>query len=220
MLMKDNLFEEKWGVLKKRSRLFRYIPFVKFVLVAGSMATGRVHEKSDFDVVVGVRRGRIFTSWFLSALFFEIFGWREKPGRNTTNKFGMSHFVAPGGYKLTGPYNAYWENLYRNLVPVLGDEIQITEFFNANDWLEPRRVYERHERYIGSVTSFTKKIFEFLLSGLLGDVVEKLLKYWLVKKIQNPARLGYKPRVFWSDEKLELYRDTKRIEEKLRKGEI
>ena len=66
----NELFDKKFRIFKKRSRLFKYIPFVDFVLLAGSMATGRVHEKSDFDVIIGVRRGRVFTSWFLSALSF------------------------------------------------------------------------------------------------------------------------------------------------------
>ena len=216
----NELFDKKFRIFKKRYRLFKYIPFVDFVLLAGSMATGRVHEKSDFDVIIGVRRGRVFTSWFLSALSFEIFGWREKPGRDTSNKFGMSHFAAPGGYKLTGPYDAYWQNLYRNLIPVMGDEKRITEFFDANDWLSPKRVYERDVRYVGGASTFLEKCFEVVLGGWFGDFVEKILKKWLIKKIENSKKLGYKPRVVWSDEKLELYRDTRRIEEMIKKGEI
>ena len=218
--MTSNLWGNKFTIFKKRSRLFKYIPFVDFVLLAGSMATGRVHEKSDFDVILGVRRGRVFTSWFLCALFFEIFGWREKPGRDTSNKFGMSHFAAPDGYKLTGPYDAYWQNLYRNLIPVMGDEKRITEFFDANDWLSPKRVYERDVRYVGSASTFLEKCFEVVLGGWFGDFVEKILKKWLIKKIKNSKKLGYKPRVVWSDEKLELYRDTRRIEEMIKKGKI
>ena len=156
----------------------------------------------------------------MSALFFEIFGWREKPGLDTTNKFGMSHFTAPGGYKLTGPYDAYWENLYRNLIPVMGNETRIAEFFDANDWLGPKRVYERDVRYVGNANTFLKRCLEFILGGAFGDFIEKLLRKWLVKKIQNSKRLGYKPRVYWSDEKLELYRDTRRIEEMIARGEV
>lgn len=217
--MKSDIIEYKWKIFGKRSKLFKYVPFVEFVLVAGSMVTGRVHEKSDFDIILGVRSGRVFTSWFFSALFFEIFRWREKPGRDTTNKFGMSHFAAPGGYKLSPPYNAYWQNLYQKLIPVMGHELKIEEFFAVNDWISPKRTYERHERYLGGVGSGFKRFLEFVLGGSFGNLVEKTLKKWLVKKIRDPKKLGYKPKVYWSDEKLELYRDTRRIEEKLTRGE-
>jgi len=216
----NELFDKKWEAFEKRSRLFKYIPFVEFVLLAGSMATGKVHEKSDFDVILGVRNGRVFTSWFFSALFFEVFRWREKPGRDATDKFGMSHFAAPGGYKLSGPYDAYWENLYRNLIPVMGHEKRIEEFFIANDWLSPRRVYVRHERYLGGIDTAFKKFLEFILGGSFGNFAERYLKKWLVKKIKDPAKLGHGPRVHWSDEKLELYRDTRRIEEMIKRKEV
>jgi len=211
--MTNNLFEEKWGVFEKRVKLFRYIPFARFVLLAGSMATGKVHDKSDFDVIIGVRRGRVFTTWFLSATLFELFRWREKPGRDTSDKFGMSHFVAPEGYLLSPPYNAYWEGLYKKLIPAMGDEDEMKIFFDVNDWVNPARKYVRHEKYIGEANSLCKRISEFILGGRLGDFFERVLKAKLIKKIENPNKIGYKPKVFWDDTKLELYRDTKRIDE-------
>src|SRR3989344_7737796 len=72
------LLEKKWKILQRRSRLFRYIPFIDFVLVSGSMAMGDAKENSDFDVIIGARRGRIFTVRFLCWLVFSIFGWRAK----------------------------------------------------------------------------------------------------------------------------------------------
>ena len=216
----SNLFEEKWDVFEKRVKLFRYVTFVEFVLLAGSMATGRVHAKSDFDVIVGVREGRVFSAWFLSAFIFQLFRWREHPGRDTTNRFGMPHFAAPPGYTLTPPYNAYWDDLYRKLIPALGDEKRMAEFFSVNTWVTPPRVYKRHEKYIGGANSLCKRLSEFVLGGWLGNLFEHVLKKWLVKKIKNEEKLGYKPRVFWDDTKIELYRDTKRIHEMLEKNEL
>ena len=214
----NELREIKWKVFERRVKLFRYVPFVEFVLLAGSMATGKVHAKSDFDVIVGARSGRVFTTWFLSAFIFQLFGWREHPGADTTNKFGMPHFTAPNGYTLSPPYNAYWDNLYKKLIPALGDEKRMAEFFSANSWVTPPRVYRRHEKYIGSASSLCKRLSEFVLGGWLGNIFERMLKRWLVTKIKNEEKLGYKPRVIWNDTKIELYRDTRRIEEMLRQG--
>jgi len=221
VLMTSSLLERKWRVFEKRVKLFRHVPFVEFVLLAGSMATGRIHEDSDFDVIVGVREGRVFTAWFFSALLFQLRGWREHPGTNQSDRFGMSHFVAPDGYKLSPPYDPYWQNLYQKLIPVLGDEKKMAQFFSANDWLEPKRAYKRHEKYLISRKSFYKHYKEFELGGRLGNFVERRMKRRLVeKRIKDPKKLGYKPRVHWDDHKLELYRDTKRIEEMLEGGEL
>jgi len=215
----NELWERKWKVFEKRVKLFRHIPFVEFVLLAGSMATGRTHNDSDFDVIVGVREGRVFTAWFYSAMLLQLFGWREHPGKSQSNRFGLSHFAAPGGYKLSPPYNAYWQNLYQKLIPVMGDEEKIDQFFLANDWIEPTREYKRHKRYLGRKKSLDKRYRELELGGWLGDAVERLLKKWLVRRLLNPEKIGYKPKLVYNDEKLELYRDTRRIERMLEKGD-
>ena len=209
----NELWDRKWEVFEKKAKLFRYIPFVEFVLLAGSMAAGKVHEKSDFDVIIGVRSGRVFTTWFFAALTFQLFGWREKPGIDTSNRFGLSHFTTPNGYTLSPPYNVYWVDLYKKLIPVIGDEKKLTQFFDVNDWVEPTRVYTRHEKYLGNKRSWFARCWEFTLGGRLGDFIEGRLRVWLSIRLENPEKIGYKPKLVYNDDKLELYRDTRRIEE-------
>ncbi len=187
---RDELWNKKWRVFEKRAKLFRYIPFVDFVMLAGSMATGKINEQSDFDVILGVKRGRVFTAWFLSSFMFQLRGWREHPGVNKSNRVAMAHLATPGGYELTPPYDAYWENLYRRIVPAMGNETLIEEFFRTNLWMNPPREYKRDEKYLGSATSGVKMFLEFLLGGKLGNFAENILKKMLVKRLENPEKLG------------------------------
>ena len=71
----NELRERKWKIFEKRVKLFRYVPFVEFVLLAGSMATVTVHAKSDFDVIVGARSGRVYRSGFLSVFILHLSVW-------------------------------------------------------------------------------------------------------------------------------------------------
>ena len=116
-LMKEDFLEEKWKKLLKLSKKFRYIPFVDFVLVSGSMAMGEAKENSDFDFIIGSRTGRIFTTRQLTAGLFELIGKRKK--RESTkeeakDKACFNHYVTPRGYCLKPPYNEYWVSLYQN----------------------------------------------------------------------------------------------------------
>ena len=226
------LAEKKWRKLLRRIRLFRFAPFVEFVLIAGSMATGQIHEKSDFDVIVGVRQGRIFTARFFSAAFFDLFGWRRKKLDERTeasDKICMNHFVTPQSYRLSPPHNEYWNYLYQNLVPVLGSEKAIGAFFRANDWMNPPRIYptspsglrgasKPDPRYLGSTRSLPKRFLEWFLGGHLGNKIEGILKKDQIKRIESglPQALGYKPRFIYNDEGLELHPDTSRIEKILK----
>lgn len=215
------LEQKKWRKLARRVRLFRFVPFVDFVLVAGSMATGQIHEKSDFDVIVGVRQGRIFTARFFAVALFQIFGWRRSKldeKVEASDKICMNHFVTPKRYRLSPPYNVYWHNLYQDVVPILGDETAIANFFEANDWLAPSRSYERDSRYIGPLRSLPRAFLETLLGGRFGNKIERILRKDQIKRIESglPQSLGHKPRFIYNEDELEFHPDTRRIEEILK----
>ena len=162
-----NLAHKKWEKFSSRVRLFRFVPFADFVLASGSLATGKIHEKSDFDVVVGVRQRRIFTARFFAVAFFQLLGWRRSKldeKEAASDKICMNHFVTPRSYRLSPPNNAYWNHLYQNLIPVLGNKKSISNFFKANDWMNPPRPQEaqRSSRYLGEGRSLLKKILQLL----------------------------------------------------------
>ncbi|MDZ4205909.1 MAG: hypothetical protein U1C12_01720 [Patescibacteria group bacterium] len=218
-----NLAHKKWEKFSSRVRLFRFVPFADFVLAAGSLATGQLHEKSDFDVIVGVRQKRIFTARFFAVAFFQLFGWRRSKldeKETASDKICMNHFVTPRSYRLSPPHNPYWNHLYQNLIPVLGNEKAISNFFKANDWTSPPRLRwaERDSRYLGEGQSLLKKFLEWVLSSRLGDGIEKMLKEDQIKRIKFglPQSLGYKPRFIYNDDELEFHPDTKRIEKILK----
>ena len=222
MIISGELAEKKWRKFLRSVWLFRFVPFTDFVLASGSLATGRIHEKSDFDVIVGVRQGRIFTARFFAVAFFGLLGWRR--GKldekiEASDKICMNHFVTPKNYRLGLPHGEYWNYLYQNLVPVLGDERAITDFFKANDWLEPQRIYRRDPRYLGRGSSLLKKFLELFLGGRFGNKIEKILQEDQVKRIESglPQTLGYKPRFIYNDDELEFHPDTSRIEEVLKR---
>ena len=214
--MRINLWNRKWRVFEKRVRIFRHVPFVEFVLLAGSMATGKVREESDFDVILGVREKRVWTTWLLATAVLQLRGWREHPGVNPSDRISLSHFASPKGYRFSEPHNAYWQDLYQKMIPVMGSEEKMSLFFKVNDWLEPTRVYARSELYMEVQRSLLARFMEFILGGHLGDMLEKVFK----GRVKNPGKLGYKPKLVYDNDRLEIYRDTRRIEEMIGWGKL
>lgn len=214
------LYEQKWQKFLRRVWLFNFIPFVDFVLAAGSLATGNIREESDFDVIVGARQGRIFTARFFCWLAFGMLGWRARHPANESykfyrNKICFNHFVTPTAYRLSPPHNEYWKRLYQSLVPVYGDPAIIQKFFDANaDWAGFRRAPESDKRHIYRKYGTIKRFREWLLGGRAGDWLELKLKKIQVKRIERGLKTqsGYKPRIIYNDNELEFHPDTKRIE--------
>lgn len=213
------LYDKKWIKFLKRTWLFRYIPFVDFALAAGSMATGNVSPDSDFDVILGVRSGRIFTARFFCIIAFGFFGWRRTKlnhKESAADKVCLNHFLTEKSYRLSQPHNTYWQNLYQNLVPLFGDSDKINKLFAANnDWLARPEFYVDDLRHFHRTSSWVKKFREWLLGGIFGDWLEKVLRRVQIARIERSLKTdppGYKPRIKYSDEELEFHPDTRRIE--------
>ncbi|MFH0712788.1 MAG: hypothetical protein V2A55_02985 [Candidatus Jorgensenbacteria bacterium] len=226
-----NILEEKWRKFLRLRFIFSFVPFLDFVIVSGSLATGRVHESSDFDVIIGARRGKIFTVRAFCVFIFGILGVRRRgmdEKKVSSDKVCFNHFVTPESYRLSLPYNDYWKKLYESLVPVCGKEDAVRGFFRANDWAVPTgrqaprdKIFEEkywHPMGFSPVRAF----FELVLSGWLGRIFEKLVKSIQIRSIEKGIKngvLGFKPRLRYSDKELEFHPDTRRIE-KMIKGDL
>jgi len=213
--------DKKWERLLRYAHHFRHVPFVDFVLAAGSMAMGTARDDSDFDVIVGVSFGRIFTVRMITALLFGLLGarrWKADHKENAKDKLCFNHFVTPAGYTLDPPRNEYWACLYRRLVPIYGADEAIEKFFSANEWCGRRQTAlqcavpaPRHE----SAPSAVRCVLERILGGGLGDAVEDLCRRYQVRRIEKNIgdSLGYKPYVKYDDDEIRFHIDTRRIEE-------
>lgn len=214
--MSEKIYIGKWRKFEKLIWPFQFIPFVDFVLASGSLATGNMRKESDFDVIVGVRHGRIFTVRMACFIIFSILSaWAKHPGKSR-DRICFNHFISPEGYMLKPPYNEYWQDLYSKLVPVYGDPILIQRFYRANQsWMRNPKLYEKTARHLFTEKNILGKLKEEILSGTFGDWLESELKKIQSNKIEqgrNPAK-EYKPRIVVSDSELEFHPDTRRIEE-------
>ena len=199
----------------KLARFFRQLPFIEFVLGAGSLALGNARRDSDFDVIVGTKSGRIFTARFFCILMFDLLGRRRQKFSHreaASDKICFNHFITPAAYRLRPPYNVYWQELYKKLVPIYGQKDKIREFFRANDWME-RLVYSDDLRHQFYQPSFGGIFWEKILSGRFGDSIERMLKRIQIRRIEKSLKesAGFKPRLVFNDEELEFHPDTLRI---------
>lgn len=210
----DVLRDKKWKIFLKSAKKFKFIPFVDFVFASGSMVLGNVREASDFDVLVGCRYGRIFTARFFCILLFGILNERRKKlshDDEAKNKICFNHFITAKSLRLSGPHHIYWRELYRSLVPIYGDSGHIEKFWEANDWTNG------HSRLIGDTRRYSGKavlgqVLEFILAGLVGDILESFLRKIQLRRIKKSLLIesgGFEPRIKYTDEELEFHPDQK-----------
>ncbi|KKU91085.1 MAG: hypothetical protein UY23_C0004G0030 [Candidatus Jorgensenbacteria bacterium GW2011_GWA1_48_11] len=204
----DFLLQKKWRRLLRRRHWFDWVPFLDFVLASGSMAIGNVNDKSDFDILAGIKAGRIFTARYLILLVFTLLGVRRPDDKedSSPDKFCFNHFVTAETWSKP-PYNVYRRSLYQNLVPIYGREEKIKGFIEANGWADIGSGSLLDLRFEPRKFNLGRRFLEIILSGKLGDYVENkilapLAKRRLKKYVRRHNEQG---RVVVGDQELEFH---------------
>ncbi len=205
----DLLLDEKWKLLTKRARWFRFIPFVEFVIASGSMAIGNVNRDSDFDVLVGVKRGRIFTTRYLINFVFSILRSRRLDDHEGTSpdKLCFNHFVTEQSFAKE-PFNFYRAELYRHMVPIYGSREALETFFTVNAWsgAGPEKNM-RDLRFREQQPNVIRSIVGFILGGAFGDLIERKILGSIARKRLSTYVTGKEEggRVVISEQELEFH---------------
>lgn len=189
-----------WERVFKYVRLLKFVPFLRMVAVCNNLSFGMVNEKSDIDLFIVARKGRLFLVRAFVTFLFSILGVRRH-GDKIAGRFCLSFFVDDEFLDLSGialkndVYLAFW---IKSLVPVLDDGVS-KEFFVKNKWIEnylendfeTGDFKEKLRDEFGEITlkfnGFLKRFFEWISDGSLGNFVENRLKNWQLKRAVKKA---------------------------------
>lgn len=208
--MQDLVLDMKWKRFLKSVRWLRHVPFVEFALASGSMAFGNVTPTSDFDLLVAVRKGRIFTTRYLINLLFTVLGMRRMNDLHDADadKLCFNHFITEATFEKQ-PHNFYRGQLHKNFVPLLGKKKSIAAFLKANQWANPSESLLWDKRFYDAGENGWKRTGEWVLDGIAGDLLERsILKPIATRRLMRyVAKKPKNGRVVVQDDELEFHFD-------------
>lgn len=206
--MQDLVLDMKWKRFLRSVRWLRHVPFVEFALASGSMAFGNVTPRSDFDLLVAVRKGRIFTARYIINLLFMVLGMRRMNDLHDADadKLCFNHFITEATFEKQ-PHNFYRGQLHKNFVPLLGKKKAIAAFLRANQWAGPSEHLLWDKRFYDSERAGWKRAGEWILGGIVGNELEQnifkpIATRRLARYIEKKPKGG---RVVVSDDELEFH---------------
>lgn len=215
----EKILEEKWKKYLESTHLFRCIPFIDFAIMAGSMAMGNPKDDSDFDIIVSAKQRRIFTVRMFCHIVFGLAGKRRSSlhtKESSKDKFCFNHFITKDSYKLSPPHNEYWKDLYSSLVPLYGKKDSVLDFLMINSQWVGETIDFDDSNWVNFKPNILTRLFELLLKGYFGDLLEYILKNIQMKRIEKGIRkgvLGHEPILIYNENELRFHIDTRRIEE-------
>jgi hypothetical protein len=181
----------KWKRAQKGAKLLSYLPFVRFVGLANTVAFDAPRQaNSDIDFFVVLANGRLFVGRMFVTLVVHLFGWRRY-GARVHNRLCLSFYTTVDNLNLEqfskkdDPYLRFW---IAGLVPLFDKGIY-DYFVKANAWVAKdlpdwqkisSNYVTKNKRSLAGVVQY---ILELLFFGSWGNWCEKVFYKFQMKRI-------------------------------------
>lgn len=167
----------------------RFVPFIRFVGLNGSLVRGADTSSSDVDILIVAKKTRLYTVRAIATFLIHLTGFRRH-GKKTAGRVCLNCYLSSENLLLSGQNKNILRDIaraYKYMIPLVDDGIS-DKFFKKNDWIDDVKIkgdlkFLNYSRRLKSV-EFEKfplkpaRKFERLLSGKIGDYLEKkMMKY-------------------------------------------
>ena len=204
---REKISAQKWKKLLRLAWWFQTIPFLQGIFASGSLALEGAGEKSDFDVLVIARAGRLYTCRLILSGLASLMGarrtWRDKVA---PDKFCFNHYVTTDGLGIRHR-SLYVAHGLAALVPVM-DRGYTRRLAQANEWVQDflpplaDTEYVRRSVRPSRILSVVRGILEVVLNAW----PERLLRAWQQRRIaRTPATHEKGGRIIADDRELEFH---------------
>jgi hypothetical protein len=173
--------------------VYRYCPFLRGISVCNNLAFSKVNENSDIDLFIITKNDRMFTARVFITLILQFLNVRRYSDK-IAGRFCLSFFIDDSRLSLKDlaifhdVYLAYWVKSMK----VFADDNVFIGFFDKNLWIrdyfdEDTNISNNYVRSREIAKSIFRIVFEYLLSGYLGLLLEKILKKWQIARANKKS---------------------------------
>ncbi len=204
-LTEDKLFKLRIRHLKAVATLLQLTPFLRCIMLNGSLAQGKIKLSSDIDLLMVAREGRIFTARFFASILTWLTSLKRSsnPKKDHSGKFCLNYFLTENFLVVpTGrgeKVDRYCAHNYSNSLMVWGKRDIYFNFINANreNWkkfLIRNKIQDTNIKQIQNRNKIKSSIpirtfhmgvrFRNIVEKMIGDRIEQYLKSIQLKKIK------------------------------------
>jgi hypothetical protein len=175
-------FRYKWWRAGLGASLLSWVPYVRMVAVANTLADRTATKDSDIDFFIVAESGRLYTVRTFSVLMMQLAGLRRH-GKKISNRICLTFYVTTDHLNLAdvafAPYDIYLAYWISELTPLLEKPSVYKDFLKANRWVEAYVPAYSSGKHSPRKPSIVAKGMELLLRGVGGVWLEhRLAAYW------------------------------------------
>lgn len=204
-IFRNKIAENKIKTVRHIVRFLRFVPYVRMVAVAGSLAVKNTEKRSDLDLLIGIKHGKIFTGRLLVTAVVHLLG-KRRYGKKITNRICLNHFITTK-FSISAK-DIFSSHEYVFLKPLFDDDFFLN-FQENNKWIKEYRpnffatidnIYLVKDSY---ASRLVRKTGEKMLKT---RYIEDVLKRWQKNRIEkNPQSKKIGSFIVCSDEELAFW---------------
>ena len=220
----NKLFKIRIKHLKAVATLLQLTPFLRCILLNGSLAEGKIEQTSDIDLLLIAKDGRIFSTRFFASILTWLTGLKRSSDekKDHSGKFCLNYFLTVSF--LTVPtgrgekVDQYCAHNYSKSLMVWGKRDIFFNFMEINreNWskyLTNQKSYLKSKNDRSKIKSkipirtwhFGVRMRDFM-EKMLGDRVEQMLKKIQLRKInRDPRTIKYPDYIVINDKELRFH---------------
>ena len=193
-ITRQKLADQKWKKIRKISKLFQILPYLRLIGITGSLTLNNTREESDLDLLLITKTGRIWTSRALTAGLVSLIG-KKRHRQITKDKICLNCYLSQESLEIKPeikPHDLHAAYEYFRLMPLLETKPGCFQNFKkANTWLANHFFSYNSESQknnlktvqINKSLDLFRRFFEKILDTKIGDFLEKKLGQWQKNKI-------------------------------------
>lgn len=197
-IQRNKISEKKMKIVLKVIRWLRFVPYLRMVAITGRLVMKNTEERSDLDLLVIIKKGKIFTGRFLVTALVHLMGQRRY-GEKIRDRICLNHF-------LTNEFATEIQSLFSAnecyfSLPVFGN---FSKFYAKNSWIkEFKPNFYQDEESAKSIKDniFSKLVRDFFEKILDWKFIEDALAKWQKEKIRKNPKTSQKGSVIIYNEK-------------------
>lgn len=201
---------DKLKKAKLIAQLLSSVPYVRLVLLTGSVAAGRVKVKSDLDFLLICRRGRLYLSRYLCVALMTILGQKSYPRlKKTSGRVCLTFYLADNFLDFSKIDKGVLQKRHQWLsesLPMAGGEIYYHRLMKINKVFA--KPYHR-QKFV--LISAWQEFLEIVLAFGFGYILEKICKIIQNKRLTKYQRFTKDKGIIFCKDYIKLHLGKFRI---------
>ena len=180
-ILRENYSKKMWKAVSFVTHIIKRFPFVKAVMITGSLSKNSSDQTSDLDFMVITSEGRLWIARTLLMLFKKIFLF------NSYKYFCINYFITESHLEIEEK-NIFTATEIATIKAAYNSDL-MNEFINKNQWINnyfPNYILcdpklHKSEFKINNRKNYLQKVFELFFSGSFGSKLNERLMRMTIK---------------------------------------